>query len=500
MKRNLIKIISLLLAAVIMLLAFAACGKSDEPLATKKRNSLNPSVKTEATEPAEETNPVPGTPEPPKTDTPKTEAPKTEAPKTEAPVTDAPVTDKPGGSFTPTGFVPGETAFNITEPVEILNNDDFRFTLKDIVLQEDADNYLFTFIIENKKDVGITFRSNNFVMNGYTFDYGGIYEYVEAGSTEETTYPVDFDDLSTFKISGFDVIELLLYVYDDNYEDVYRGVVSFSPTGIDASELNVPDRLHTEGETVVYEDDVFQVVLIGINKSYYGDCILFFYCENKTDEARLVSFDNIIVNEWDFAGSDSLYLNPHIGGYGSISVYSEELEEVGFTKDLTEMSLTFGGYVYSYNLPDYEDATGGRWNFDVVKDGYEKEIPDCPFRSTGVKVSNGPYELIFTLDTSNDQRLTLRSFINNGSDKKVYVDSDDFMINGEDFFYMIYFGCSEGCKALDETFIYYSFLSDKGVTHIDTISFTALINDGEGETIAEIPVVINVDFDVPAGE
>ena len=491
MKRNLIKIISLLLAAVMLVLAFAACGKEEEPIATKKRNSSDKTVKTEATEPAPGTEPGPGTAEPPKTDAPATDAPKTDAPKTDAPVTDAPID--------PSGFVPGKTTFDF-EGAVIESNDSFTFAVNGIDFDKDWNEYLILFSFENKTDEELMLSSDAISFNGYAIDNGGLYENVEPKSTAAFRYGVLVSEFEQYKLSGLDLIEFMYSVKDNDYNTLSYSKAEICPTGIDPASFKAPDRLHVDGEAVVRENAELEVVFLSLTKEeFFDNYAILFYVENRTDKIKHISVNGLTVNNWDIGSSDYLVLMPGHGGYLDVYVYRSTIDEIGFKNELVGSSVLLGGLIDVYTLPEFEDGMIYTWNHEIKVDGTEPEIPDCPFRSEGKVVLEAPYELIVNIEPEelNTSYCPIKVYFSNGKDRDLHLVLDGVKVNGTEVYASIFSTTLPGVRSIDVSGLYYYVLRDLGITNITSVEFKVDVSDDFIGSVAKKTFVIETNIPVP---
>ena len=198
--------------------------------------------------------------------------------------------------------------------------------------------------MENKtEDKSLVFELGPFAACGYMMNSPQCYKTVDAGEKQQSTLEFSEEDMETCGVSALDEVKFTLEVNEEGnwlIDPLVMENFTVYPTGKTAEQIQYQPLKLTGGETVLYEDDKFRVVLL--NKGEYDDYlgyILPCYIENLSDLDILVGLDNISVNgaeiisffgDYVYAGNRSVY---------SFYFLMNQLEENGI-KEVEEIQMT----------------------------------------------------------------------------------------------------------------------------------------------------------------
>ena len=296
------RFLAFLLCAV-MLLSFAACGRSEEPAPT-----------------AAPTAPA---------------APPTDAVQTDAPTDPAEVTEP----------APAVTA---PENLVIIDNESATFILTRVEESEHLGMQLHVQCI-NKTDRALIFSWDMVSVCGYMYDPFWAEE-VAAGKIANSTIDLDTYALEKMGIISVDEITFTLRIYDS--EDwmeapIVLDVFTIYPTGLNAETVRFPVREETSGQVVVADDENVRFVIEWADGEDSYAYTVYAYMENKTDKNLMFAWDLVSVNGLMVDPFWATVVAAGKNACSAITFYRSDLEANGIT-DVQEIEFTL-------TVSDYEN-------------------------------------------------------------------------------------------------------------------------------------------------
>ena len=296
------RFLAFLLCAV-MLLSFAACGRSEEPAPT-----------------AAPTAPA---------------ALPTDAVQTDAPTDPAEVTEP----------APAVTA---PENLVIIDNESATFILTRVEESEHLGMQLHVQCI-NKTDRALIFSWDMVSVCGYMYDPFWAEE-VAAGKIANSTIDLDTYALEKMGIISVGEITFTLRIYDS--EDwmeapIVLDVFTIYPTGLNAETVRFPVREETAGQVVVADDENVRFVIEWADDEDSYAYTVYAYMENKTDKNLMFAWDLVSVNGLMVDPFWATVVAAGKNACSAITFYRSDLTENGIT-DVNEIEFTL-------TVSDYEN-------------------------------------------------------------------------------------------------------------------------------------------------
>lgn len=149
----------------------------------------------------------------------------------------------------------------------------------------------------NKSDRALMFSWDMVSVCGYMYDPFWSEE-VAAGKTANSTVYLDTYELEEMGIHSVDEISFTLRIVDsENWmeEPIVQQAFTIYPTGLNAETVQLPQRMPTEGQVVVAEDENVRFVIEKAEDGASG-YVLSVYMENKSDRNLMFSWDKVSVN------------------------------------------------------------------------------------------------------------------------------------------------------------------------------------------------------------
>ena len=298
------KRIFVLMLSILMLLNFAACGKSTE--------EPKPDATVSATIPAE-----------------STEAP-TAAP-TQPPVT-AVDTDK-------NTLVDNENAaFSI---IRVENNAHMGMQLQVQCV--------------NKTDRTLLFSWDMVSVCGFMYDPFWAEE-VAAGKTANSTIYLDTYQLAKMDVESVDEISFTLRIVDsENWMEAPLVEEAFTvyPTGLNADTVQMPNRAPTDGQVVIADNEDLRFVIEWADSEDASAYTVYVYAENKTDRNLLYAWDLVSVNGFMIDPFWAVSVSAGKKACSEVTFYRSDLEANGIT-DISQIE-------FRLLVSDYDD-----WEADYL--------------------------------------------------------------------------------------------------------------------------------------
>lgn len=194
---------------------------------------------------------------------------------------------------------------------------------------ENDEGFALTLSLENKTDNGLMFTFDDSRVNGYVVDpYWATI--VDPGEVTEEIVLFYRSDLLASGVTSVDEVILPFTVYnsdDWSLDDYVDETYVLYPTGMSADDIVVPERITTEDEQVVVDDDICAFVVLGIDNDYFWDGRIRCYFENKTDHMISAMWDNVVVNGAPVDTYWSADMPVGARGYVDVTFYETAMEE-----------------------------------------------------------------------------------------------------------------------------------------------------------------------------
>jgi hypothetical protein len=172
------------------------------------------------------------------------------------------------------------------------------------------------------------FTWNNTSVCGFMYDPMWAEE-VAAGKQVNSTIDIDTYALERMGVESVDEITFTLYVQDSEEfmnEPVVNEGFCIYPTGKTPDQVVYPQYQHTEGETVIVDNDTLTFIIENVDDELADYYTLNCYIANKTGKNILVSWDNVSVNGFMVNPFWAVSVAAGKQAYGEIIFYRTELE------------------------------------------------------------------------------------------------------------------------------------------------------------------------------
>ena len=215
-------------------------------------------------------------------------------------------------------------------------------------------------------------------VNGYnSHDLGRILSLgVDPKKTRKDPFYIYLDEVEKYKLTSINEIAFRLYVYNeenDNDKDKYycNEMKYIYPTGVTKVDVKIPERITTEKEKLIFDNEYANAVYLGFEKTksewnqknYY---ILNFYVENKTDkpcdcdlyinkgeysiiesgrvtiEGNMRVYKRLVLNEQDYETAvkgEDINLKVYIGDVGNTANFEGVSTDKSWYKDTFDFSV-----------------------------------------------------------------------------------------------------------------------------------------------------------------
>lgn len=215
---------------------------------------------------------------------------------TEPPMTPTAAPNVPDVTNTPTE-APTEAADYTLSGLTLVDNDSCSFTVTGTEYNEHL-GLQISVLCENKSDRPLMFSWNNTSVCGFMYDPMWAEE-VAAGKKVNGVIGIDTYALEQMKVESVDEITFTLYVQDSEEfmnEPVVNESFTIYPTGKNADTAVFPEYQHTEGETVIVQNDDFTFIIQNVDDELADYYTLNCYISNNTGKNLMISWDNVSVN------------------------------------------------------------------------------------------------------------------------------------------------------------------------------------------------------------
>jgi len=316
MKKNVLRVISIILVTCLMAVLAVGCGTDDD----KKQE--NNTANTNSTESNDK----------------KPTATEDVTPKSQ----DSEPTSKPD-----------KVKYTIADQV-LVDNEVCTFK---IVKAEEDDFWGFKVKVycENKTaDKNLMFSVDDVSVNGYLIDpYWANTVAPGKKNNGELTFNSDYFDEAG--ITAADEIRFKLKVYDsDDWEADYFVEDRFAiyPTGKSADAVQYPARKTTDTEKVIIDNDDISFVILEAGRDDFWGYRVLCYIENKTGKTLMYTWDDVSVNGFMIDPFWSKELGPDMRCYGKITFFDSAFEENNIT---TVEEIEYTLRIYDYDDWDADD-------------------------------------------------------------------------------------------------------------------------------------------------
>jgi len=250
------------------------------------------------------------------------------------------------------------------------------------------------------------------------------------------------------------------------------------------SETDIKKKEVTIEETLLFDKDGITIAVTGYKSDDWADSIEF-CVENNSDRDITISSDDVIIN--DYMTLESLYFEVSAGKKlnDSISLFDDSY---GDTAGKVEI------YFDIYDSETYDDLFVDEYFvFETsALEGMKRKSVD------GTEVYNSDGVKIVVADLVKDEVFgyELKFYIENNSEKDIYVDNESMSMAVNGYMVTTLFGCSVRAEkaAYTGVTVFDSDLEENGIKEIDEIEIDIVVKDAATyEEIDEITVVYTVE-------
>lgn len=216
--------------------------------------------------------------------------------ETQPPVAPTAAPNVPDVTDAPTE-APTEAVDYTLSGLTLVDNDSCSFTVTGTEFNEHL-GLQISVLCENKSNRPLMFSWNNTSVCGFMYDPMWAEE-VAAGKQVNSTIGIDTYALEQMQVDSVDEITFTLFVQDSEEfmnEPVVNEIFTIYPTGKNAETAVFPEYQHTEGETVIVQNDDFTFIIQNVDDELADYYTLNCYMANHTDKNLMVSWDNVSVN------------------------------------------------------------------------------------------------------------------------------------------------------------------------------------------------------------
>lgn len=247
----------------------------------------------------------------------------------------APEATEPPAAPTAAPTAPRETATPTAAPTEapslseltLVDNDHCRFTVTGTEYNDHL-GLQIQVLCENESDRPLMFTWNDTSVCGFMYDPMWAEE-VAAGKQVRSTVGIDTYALERIGVDSVEEITFTLYVQDSEEfmnEPVVNEGFSIYPTGKMPDQVVYPEYQHTEGESVIVDNDTLTFIIENVDDELADYYTLNCYIANKTGKNMLISWDNVSVNGFMVNPFWAISVAAGKQAYAEIIFYRSELE------------------------------------------------------------------------------------------------------------------------------------------------------------------------------
>ena len=251
----------------------------------------------------------------------------------------------------------------------------------------------------------------------------------------------------------------------ENMEDIFNSE-DFDWGGDDPVEYPIADA-------VLFDNESAKITVQSGGCDEWGNISFDVLCENKTEQDLTFRLENLIVNGWSVGGS--LYADVAAGesSTANMDIWASDMELIGI-----ENPDRVTAEVQIYNEDDWwndiylvrEEATF----YPTELDDSEIVVPERPSADGEIVLADDDNFTMVLLDSKVDELwggFSIRAYVKNKSDRKLYVDWDEVSLNGV----MIDPYCGMTIPAGQQTMTEISFavneMQDAGIETVETVEF-----------------------------
>lgn len=210
----------------------------------------------------------------------------------------------------------------------VVSNDSCSFTVTGMEYNEHLGLQVHV-LCENKSDRPLMFSWLNTSVCGFMYDPLWAEE-VAAGKKVNSVIGIDTYALEQMGVESVDEITFTLYVQDSEEfmnEPVVNGQYTIYPTGKTADTALFPEYRHTEGETIIVENEDITFIIQNVDDELADYYTLNCYINNHTDKNLLVSWEDVSVNGFMVEPFWAVSVAAGKQAYSEIIFYRSDLEE-----------------------------------------------------------------------------------------------------------------------------------------------------------------------------
>ncbi len=210
----------------------------------------------------------------------------------------------------------------------LVSNEDCAFTVTGTEFNDHL-GLQIQVLCENKSDRTLMFSWNNVSVCGFMYDPMWAEE-VAPGKKINTTIGIDTYALEQMQVSSVDQIDFDLWVQDSEEfmdEPVVNAGYTIYPTGKQADQVIFPQYQHTDGETVIVDNEDLTFIIMNVDDELADYYTLNCYISNKTDKNLMLSWDEVSVNGFMVNPFWALSVAGGKQAYTEIIFYRSEFEK-----------------------------------------------------------------------------------------------------------------------------------------------------------------------------
>jgi len=230
--------------------------------------------------------------------------------------------------FEDTTFVAQFEIDYVVDDLVVMDNIFFKLTFNAVK----SDIFLvMTYTLVNKTTYEVNISSNDVYINGYAASMF-IYESLDANDTVSgEAYLTQNEILENYPV---DEIVFGLKVTNSSYSPVFKQTLSVYPTGLSKSDVVYPERITTDTEISIFENDSYKIVYLNheFSSFLYPTVELNCYFECTGILEYEFTFENLKVNDVSISNYDSVTLGAGYRAYVSVDPGGYSINQAGISK------------------------------------------------------------------------------------------------------------------------------------------------------------------------
>lgn len=239
----------------------------------------------------------------------------------------------------------------------LVDNDQITVTVTGV--EEKSGQINFELYLENKTELSLMYSLDRVLVNGYLNDpYWA--KVVAAGKKANDAFSFDKNTLNGVGLLPIDELRFTLRVYDSEdwaADNLLDEEFTVYPTGKTAETVTHPDRVKTDGEQVVVDNDKGTFVILSHDPYGFWGYTVRVFVENKTDSFAMFSWDDVSVNGLMVDPYWAVGIPAHSAAYTDISFSTADFEDNDIDK-VEEIEFNLRMYdSEDWSADDYANET-----------------------------------------------------------------------------------------------------------------------------------------------